>query len=163
MRFEFAKWLTKETDFHANMNKGKPIPMRVMFGRIMRETEKCYVIEVQGKPEPATHCLHCMRTLTNKVSRYYGLGPTCGKHFYITNITEANLKQHFDDIRKKLSAVTWRGFIPKNSVQMTHEEKVKIAFMYKGKSYIVTTTDETKVQEILTKSDTILSKTVVKV
>lgn len=155
MRFTFASWMTKKNSFNREANNGIPVPLRVMVGEVLKETANAYFISVRGKPEPSTHCLHCKRKLTHKVSQYYGLGPTCGKHYYITNITEANLDQHFDDIRKKLANVTWQGRVPKSAVKLTPEEQHTVGFWYEGKEYKVTTTDLTKVREIKEKANAV--------
>lgn len=162
MRFQFDAWLTKRNDFHNRFNHGIPIPMRVMFGKILKETDKCYYIDVYGKPEPTTHCLHCMRKLTHKVSMYYGLGPVCGKHYYIADVTEETLDAYFDEIRKKMANVRWRGLIPKNAVKIEFEDFYTFEFEYQGKRYRVTTSDLTKVRQIREKSDRIISEHVVK-
>lgn len=131
--------------------------MLIMVGKVLRDTDKSYLIEVRGKPEPTEFCLHCGRRLTNKVSMYYGLGPVCGQHYYISNITEANLESKFEEIRKKMSNIYWRGWIPKNNVSITMEKIHSIIFVFKGQQYSIVTTDETKIKEIYEKSDSILS------
>lgn len=157
MRFEFQHWLLKRSEFHQKLNNNKPIPMLIMVGKVLRDTDKSYLIEVRGKPEPTEFCLHCGRRLTNKVSMYYGLGPVCGQHYYISNITEANLESKFEEIRKKMSNIYWRGWIPKNNVSITMEKIHSIIFVFKGQQYSIVTTDETKIKEIYEKSDSILS------
>ena len=160
MRFEFQHWLLKRSEFHVKVNKGKPIPMLVMVGKILRETDKSYLLEVRGKPEPTDFCLHCGRKLKNMVSRYYGLGPVCGQHYYITNITKENLEANFDEIRKKMANIYWQGWIPKSSVTITMEKYHNIAFTFGGQQYSVTTADETKIKEIYEKADAVLMDTV---
>lgn len=162
MRFEFTQWLTKKNDFNHKFNYGNPVPMRVMFGTILRDTGKCYYVEVYGKPEPTTHCLHCMRKLTHKVSMFYGLGPVCGKHYYISGITEDNLDAHFDEIRSKMALIKWSGLVPKNAVKHTFEEFHTIVFEFGEKQYRVVTSDITKVNQIREKSDSIISDSIVK-
>lgn len=160
MRFEFQHWLTKQTEFHDKLNKGKTIPMLIMFGKILRETDKSYLIEARGKPEPTEFCLHCGRRLTNKVSMYYGLGPVCGQHYYITNITEANLELKFEEIRRKMSNIYWQGWIPKSAVTIEMEKYHSILFNYNGQQYSIVTADETKVKEIYEKSDAVLKDSI---
>jgi hypothetical protein len=156
LRFQFSSWATKKNDFHKKFNKNTPVPMRVMFGTILRETEKCYYVELYGKPEPTTHCLHCLRKLTHNVSMYYGLGPVCGKHYYISGITEANLEEHFDEIRKKMKLIQWSGLVPKGKVTLEYENLYVIEFIY---SYRTKTSDITKVKEIRAKSTKVVSET----
>lgn len=160
MRFEFQHWLLKQSEFHDKLNGGTPIPMLVMVGKILKETDKSYLVEVRGKPEPTTYCLHCGRKLTNKVSMYYGLGPVCGKHYYITNVTEENLQARFEEIRKKMRNIYWKGWVPKKSVSITMEKYHTLIFMYQGQQYKLVTADETKVNEVYKKADKVLSDTV---
>ena len=157
MRFEVKQWMTKPNGFNKTMNGGNPMPMRVMFGEIVKTTEKAYVVKVHGKPEPSTHCMHCRRKLTHKVSMFYGLGPVCGQHFYISGVTEENLDKHFQEIRRKLSEVVWYGFIPKSAVNISHETLYEIVFSFDGKEYKVSTKDETSLEEIKLKADKIIS------
>lgn len=160
MRFEFQAWLTKPGRFHDKMNNGIPVPMRVMFGNIVKETERGLFIEVWGKPEPSTYCLHCRRKLTHKVSMFYGLGPVCGKHFYIADVSEEEFEARLDEIRKKMAEIRWRGFVPKKAVVITPEEFHTFEFVFQGKTYRVTTSDKTKIKQIREKSDYIISETV---
>lgn len=159
VKFIFNAYATKKNEFHKKFNKNTPVPMRVMFGTIVRETDKCYVIEVCGKPEPTTHCLHCQKPLTNKVSMYYGLGPVCGAHYYIIGITEKNLESKFEDIRKRMNGIKWKGLIPKNQVQLEHENLYVLEFMYNGQKYRTQTSDLTRLNEIRNKADKVISET----
>lgn len=156
MKFTFDKWLLKKCDFHDKFNHGRVIPLRVMYGVIKSETEKCYYIEVEGKPSPSSFCLHCGRKITNKVSLYYGLGMICGKHYGISNVSEDNLDKKLEEIRAKLKSIKWVGLVPKKSVKVEEEYLYEIIFSYKGKDYRVVTSDETKVEEIKNKSDSII-------
>lgn len=156
MKFTFDNWLLSRNDFHDKFNKGIPIPLKMMYGVIKKETEKCYYIEVEGKPTPSSTCLHCGRKITNKVSLYYGLGMVCGKHYGITNVSEENLEKKLEEIRSKLKKVKWVGLVPKKNVVIEDEISYEIIFEYKNKVYRVITTDETKVNEIKNKSDNIL-------
>lgn len=160
MRFDFKPWLTKDCDLHNSMNKGVPIPLRVMFGEVTRRSNKGCFIEVHGKPEPSTTCMHCGRKLTHEVSLYYGIGPSCGKHYRIPSITSDNYTDKLKEIRASLTSLKWKGFVPYSGVVMTPEESYVIQFIYEGKSYRVETKDKTKVKEIEEKSH-ILSKKVV--
>jgi hypothetical protein len=161
MRFEFKPWMTKKNDFHNGTNKGVPVPLRVMFGNIVRQTDKAYYIEVCGKPEPTSICMNCGRELTHKVSMFYGLGPDCGKHFYISMVSEDAIEDYLDEVRKLLSNVTWRGIVPKTAVTVTPEDFHTIEFVYNATGYRVTTSDKTKIRQIHEKSSRIVSELVV--
>lgn len=156
MKFVFDQWLTKESNFHKKFNKGRTIPLRVMFGVVTRQTDSCYYIEVYGKPEPTTKCLHCRRPLTNKASLFYGLGPTCGKYYGITGVTEENINANYDMIRLRLKEVTWKGLVPKKSVKIAMEDFITFDFIFNGKEYRVKTSDMTKIKQIRESSDEIL-------
>jgi hypothetical protein len=130
------------------MNKGVVVPLRVMFGEITRRTNKGCYIEVHGKPEPSVKCMHCGRKLTNEVSFYYGIGPVCGKDYFLPSITIDNYFDKVKEIRAALTAVKWKGFVPYSGVKITAEDIYTIEFVYKGKRYKVVTTDKTKIKEI---------------
>lgn len=162
MKFSVNAEMLKDTDFNKKYNKGVPIPMRNMFGVVLKETPKTYYVQIKGKPEETVRCLHCNRPLTHKVSMHYGLGPICGRHFYIDNITEENLHLRFDEIRTKMDSVRWEGYIPKRLVKVAHEEYHEIVFEYDNKHYSVKTADKTKIKEIYTKANRIIEDRVYK-
>jgi len=108
------RWLTRD-------DVKNPMPMRTMVGTIEKQTAKAYLMRLHGKPEPSSKCLHCNRTLTHPVSLLYGIGPVCGKHWHINPLSsEEELQEKMDEIKEKLKAVTWEGWIPKSQiVEMT--------------------------------------------
>lgn len=148
------RWLTRED------NKN-PIPMRTMVGTIVKQTNKAYLMRLHGRPEPSSKCLHCNKTLTHPVSVLYGVGPVCGKHMHINPLSsEEELQEKMDEIKAKLKAVTWEGWIPKSQiVEMTEigveldevlEEasaRYDVSFKYEGKIYR-TQTNSDKLLEI---------------
>lgn len=100
--------------------ESNPVPMRTMFGYITGETEKAYKFTLYGKPEPTRECLHCGRTLKNPVSLLYGIGPECGKNFYINPLgSESELANAIEAIKEKLSNVIWSGWLPKGHIEVT--------------------------------------------
>lgn len=116
IRIKVKQWLTRP-DFTKN-----PMPMRIMFGHIERETAKAYLINVHGKPQPSSICLHCGRKLEHPVSVLYGIGPICGEHFHINPLnSEEELKAVMDDIAQKLADTKWTGWIPKSGVEEIEE------------------------------------------
>lgn len=91
--------------------ESNPMPMRVMVGKITRETAKAYYMELHGQALPVVTCMRCGRSLTNPISRHYGLGPEClGKVGIVVDIGQVNL------IREKLLNVCWRGYVPKSAI-----------------------------------------------
>lgn len=117
IKIKVKLWLTKP-DF----TKNNPMPMRVMFGYIERETAKAYLIKVHGKPEPASVCMRCGRKLDHPVSVLYGIGPECGSHWHINPLkSEEELTEVMEEIKKKLEDTTWTGWIPKSGVEELEE------------------------------------------
>lgn len=148
--------MTKKNAFNDRYNGGKPMPMIVMHGEVLKTTDKCYYVRVSGRPEKSTTCLHCGRPLTNSISQHYGVGPVCGKHFYISNITEDNVKEKFTEIRDKLAEVVWEGYIPIREVSIKLEEWYEVEFMHDNVRYKTVTMDKVKVNEIYSKADKII-------
>ena len=88
-----------------------PMPMRTMVGKIARETAKAYYMELHGQALPVITCMRCGRTLTNPISRHYGLGPEClGKVGIVADIEQVDI------IKERLIDVHWSGWIPKSAI-----------------------------------------------
>ena len=92
-------------DFHDKWNKGAPMPMRVMVGRKIKETKGMVQMELWGEitQEQTAICMKCGKTLTNPVSRYFGIGPECGGHNYTNPFeTEQELADAVGAMNEKL-------------------------------------------------------------
>lgn len=117
IKIKVKQWLTKP-DF----TKNNPMPLRIMFGYIERETAKAYLINVHGKPEPSAVCMRCGRKLDHPVSVLYGIGPECGGHWHINPFkSEEELNDVMDEIKQKLGDTKWTGWIPKSGVEELEE------------------------------------------
>lgn len=133
-----------------------PVPMRTMVGYIEKETPKAIFVHLHGQPEPSSTCLHCGRTLTHPVSLEYGIGPICGQHFHIPNVSMETVMEHYEEIRQRLAGVKWSGWLPKSKIEVTatgeyetiETTKWEIKFIYQGKVYKKTTTDKAEVEKI---------------
>ncbi|UXR28834.1 DUF6011 domain-containing protein [Bacillus paranthracis] len=100
-------------------SQSNPVPLRTMFGVIERESERAYYVKLQGKPEPASSCLHCGRQITNPVSLLYGIGPVCGGHFHMNPLkSEADLDAFVAELREKMSKVKFEGWLPKAHIEV---------------------------------------------
>lgn len=111
-------------DFMDKWNNGKPMPMRIMVGRKLKETRGMVKMELRGEviQEVNPVCMKCGRTLTNPVSQYFGIGPECGGHNYINPFeTDAELKQAVAETRKQLQDITWTGWVIKSAIE---EQKI---------------------------------------
>lgn len=120
-KFKVKQWLTKP-DF----TKNNPIPGRIMFGYIERETAKAYLVHLKAKPHPTTVCMRCGRQLTHKVSLLYGLGPECSGMWYEHPFTEDQIDQHIEALKEKLATITWSGWVPKSGVEEIEETGLEI-------------------------------------
>lgn len=148
MRLQVRQWLTKPGDWHGKYNNGFPVPMRVMYGEIIRSTGGMVYVRLYGKPEPSTKCLHCGRTLTHPVSLMYGIGPVCGGHFHISPVGEDELDEYMDTIRAKLRAVTWEGWVPRKHVTIEMEKQWTVEYIHEGRLYQTVTKDASKLDRI---------------
>lgn len=118
-------------DFMEKYNSNIPMPMRRMYGEVIGETKGMYKMRLHGRAERnQVKCVHCLRKLTNEVSRFYGIGPICGGHFHIkTPEIEEYLKdenKNFKIIDDKMRAIIWEGWIIKSAITLMEEvETVK--------------------------------------
>jgi hypothetical protein len=111
---------TPEFDFHDKWNNGIPMPMRIMVGRKLKETKGMVQMELWGEitEEVTTHCMRCGRTLTNPVSKYFGIGPECGNHGYNNPFDdEEELKRAVKEMDKQLREIKWTGWVIKSAIE----------------------------------------------
>ena len=121
------QWMTKATtddsfDFMRHWNNNIPMPLRVMKGRVLKETRGMVYMELRACPLETDYCMKCGKPLTHPVSRLYGLGPECGGHFHINPFsTEEELHAALEDVQQKLYNVTWAGWIAKSGIEYATE------------------------------------------
>jgi len=111
---------TLQFDFHDKWNNGNPMPMRIMVGRKLKETKGMVQMELWGEitEEVAIYCMRCGRTLTNPVSKYFGIGPECGNHGYNNPFDdEEELKRAVKEVDKQLREIKWTGWVIKSAIQ----------------------------------------------
>lgn len=111
---------TPQFDFHDKWNNGNPMPMRIMVGRKLKETKGMVQMELWGEitEEVATYCMRCGRTLTNPVSKYFGIGPECGNHGYNNPFDdEEELKRAVKEVDKQLREIKWTGWVIKSAIE----------------------------------------------
>ena len=104
---------TPEFDFMAKWNNNTPMPLRTMIGTVEKETKGMVYMKLHGQAEPVIKCMRCGRTLTNEISKKYGIGPEC--------ITKIPMLMNLDisdvnTIKKKLVDVVWEGWIIKSAI-----------------------------------------------
>lgn len=116
-RITVKRYMTEKAnpgfDFMAKWNNDNPMPLRTMVGTEEKETKGMVYMKLHGQAEPVVKCMRCGRTLTNEVSRLYGIGPEC-----ITKIpflASLNIDD-VDGIKEKLVDVTWEGWVIKSAI-----------------------------------------------
>ena len=123
-RIQVKPWMTNydtfmdEDSFLRKMN-GTPMPMCIMYGKKLKETPKMLQMELHGdiREEQSTICMKCGRPLTNNVSKYFGIGPECGKHNYTNPFdTKEELLSAISDMKVKLNNIKWTGWIMKSAI-----------------------------------------------
>lgn len=138
-RIRLERWFT-----HKDENK---FPVRIWHGWVEYESAKALHVNLWVQPGQDGECLRCGRTLTHPISKYVGLGPECGKHYYkgynletSTHMNEWNDLLEF--IKKGYDGVTYNGWIPRKSVQSmvvvgedNQNPKWRVKYTWKGKSY----------------------------
>lgn len=111
---------TPEFDFHDKWNNGNPMPMRIMVGKKLKETKGMVQMELWGEitEDMTTHCMRCGRTLTNPISKYFGIGPECGNHGYNNPFDDdEELKRAIKEVDKQLREVKWTGWVIKSAIE----------------------------------------------
>ncbi len=119
-----TKPATPSFDFMDKWNNGVPMPLRIMVGKKLKETRGMVKMELRGEivQEVNPVCMKCGRELTNPVSQYFGIGPECGGHHYISPFeTDAELRQAVAETRKQLQNITWTGWVIKSAIE---EQKI---------------------------------------
>lgn len=116
-RITVKRYMTEKSnpgfDFMAKWNNDNPMPLRTMIGTEEKETKGMVYMKLHGQAEPVVKCMRCGRTLTNEVSKLYGIGPEC-----ITKIpflASLNIDD-VEGIKEKLVDVTWEGWVIKSAI-----------------------------------------------
>ena len=127
------KYMTNaDVPFNKERNNGIAMPLIEMSGEVVEETRGMYKMELHGEAKETMYCIRCGRKLTNDISRYYGMGPECGQHFY-----ELDDDANIEDIKNKITEIKWTGWIPKSAITQITDDKGNIvqSMSSKDKSY----------------------------
>lgn len=117
-RITVKQYMTRKTeagssfDFMLKWNNDIPMPLRTMVGTIEKETRGMVRMKLHGQAEATCNCLRCGRDLTNKVSRYYGIGPECMQKLGMIRMDINDI----EGITEKLTEVSWEGWIVKSAI-----------------------------------------------
>lgn len=117
-------WMTNYDKFMDSSSflvkyNAKPMPLCIMYGKIIKQTEKMIQMELHGDliDTVNTTCMKCGKTLKNDVSKYFGLGPECGNHNYINPFdSDEELQKAVADCKDYLNKITWTGWISKSAI-----------------------------------------------
>lgn len=105
-------------DFQEKWNNNVPMPLCVMTGTVLKETRGMVQMELHAEIEATHRCMVCGKPLTNKISQLYGIGPECGKHFYINPFdTEEELDEAVEELRNKVREIKWTGWVIKSAIK----------------------------------------------
>jgi len=121
LRITVKKYMTEQSspgfDFMAKWNNDRPMPLRTMEGEILQETKGMLKMHLKGFGEATCNCMRCGRTLTNPISRHYGIGPEC--------MSKLGLVRDIDDVSgiiEDLAEIEWEGWVIKSAI--TEKEAV---------------------------------------
>lgn len=127
-RITVRQYMTKpaspDFDFMQKWNNNRPMPFRTMIGTIEKETRGMVYMKLHADiyARTVSQCMCCGRTLTNRISQYFGVGPECGGHNYVNPFnSEEELKAAVDSYRMKLQKITWEGWIIKSAITEKEE------------------------------------------
>lgn len=113
---------TSNFDFQDKWNDGKPMPFIIMRGEVIKETRGMYYMNLQGKAESTSKCLVCGKTLTNPISKLYGIGPECSEKVGLIRIeSEEEAKEKLKHIMEQIDDISWSGWVIKSAIKEWEE------------------------------------------
>ena len=109
---------TANFDFQDKWNNGKPMPLCIMQGEVIKETRGMYYMKLQGKAEHTSKCLVCGKKLTNPISKLYGIGPECSEKVGLIRIeSEDDAKEKLEHVMAQIDDITWVGWVIRSSIK----------------------------------------------
>lgn len=109
---------TANFDFQDKWNNGKPMPLCIMHGEVIKETRGMYYMSLKGKAQPTSKCLVCGKTLTNPISKLYGIGPECSEKVGLIRIeSEEEAKEKLKHIMAQIDDISWTGWVIKSAIK----------------------------------------------
>lgn len=111
-------------DFQDKWNNGNPMPLRVMTGEVKKETRGMFYMTLHGKAEETSTCLVCGKTLTNPVSKLYGVGPECSEKIGLIRLeSEEEAKEKLTIIEDQMQNIDWKGWVIKSAITDWEKEE----------------------------------------
>lgn len=115
-----TKKATPDFTFMRTLNKDNPMPLRTMVGTIENETPGMYYMKLKADTnfEQVQCCMKCGKSITNPISRYFGLGPECGGHNYVNPFSsKEELEETVNAYKKEvLEKIEWEGWVIKSAI-----------------------------------------------
>lgn len=109
---------TANFDFQNKWNNGKPMPLCIMQGEVIKETRGMYYMSLQGKAEPTSKCLVCGKTLTNPISKLYGIDPECSEKVGIIRVeSEEEAREKWNELVQQIGNIKWEGWVIKSAIK----------------------------------------------
>ena len=128
-KIEVKSYMLKKSspdfDFMSKWNNNIPMPLKVMYGVKLKETNGMVRMRLHGdiKDKVTTCCMVCGRELKNPVSQYFGIGPECGGHGYTHPFSsDEELKKAVASYREKLVNTVWEGWIIKSAIESIDDD-----------------------------------------
>lgn len=113
---------TPQFDFQDKWNNGIPMPLVTMQGTVLKETRGMVYMNLKGAAEATCTCAVCGKSLTNPISKLYGIGPECSEKIGLIRIeSEEEAKEKYEDIKKHLVDIKWEGWVIKSSIKEWEE------------------------------------------
>ena len=114
-------WMTVKSTpdfiFMLTWNNDIPMPFRFMQGKINKETRGMFNMTLHGSSDNPVVCSVCGKTLTNPISKLYGIGPECMQKCGIfPDISIEQAKDNLDEIKSRIQNTTWTGWIAKSAI-----------------------------------------------
>lgn len=121
-------WMTQKSNgtfnFMMTWNNDVPMPLRFMRGNVNKETQGMFNMTLHGVAQKTNMCSVCGRTLTNPISRLFGIGPECMQKVGVfADISMEEAEQKLNEINKRIESLTWTGWIAKSAVMEMVEVK----------------------------------------
>lgn len=115
---------TPQFDFQDKWNNGVPMPLCVMQGTVLKETRGMVYMNLEGVAEQTCTCAVCGKTLTNPISKLYGIGPECSAKIGLMRIeSEEEAREKYEDIKKHLVDIKWEGWVIRSAIKEWEEVK----------------------------------------
>lgn len=109
---------TSNFDFQDKFNNCVPMPLCIMQGEVIKETRGMYYMKLQGKAESTLKCLVCGKSLTNPISKLYGIGPECSEKIGLIRIeSEEEAKEKLKHIMEQIDDISWTGWVIKSAIK----------------------------------------------